>query len=339
MSQAAASYAALRAEVGARWIDRDVLAVQGPDAVSYLQGQLSQDVSTLEVGEAVLSLVLEPQGRINALVRVTRVGDEAVVVDTDAGYGEAVAERLRRFKLRTRIELTPLAWRCLALRGERLAERLPALSMAARGGEGPKAAGLVGEQEGWRPLSEAPVSGPLEPRCLGLPSLWPAWPGVDLLGASPTPPEGVPLVDAEAWEACRIEAGLPMMGRELTERTIPAEAGLLEVAVSFTKGCYTGQELVERLDARGNRVPFRLRGVLVGSKEPPPAGAKLERSGKPVGTVTSVARSPELETIALASVRREVEPPADLELTWNGATCAARVLELPLVAPPTGARG
>jgi aminomethyltransferase len=127
------------------------------------------------------------------------------------------------------------------------------------------------------------------------------------------------------------------MGAELTERTIPAETGLVERSVSFTKGCYTGQELVARIDSRGSRVPRHLRGVLVQGGDAPPVGAALfgegEQGERELGQLTSVALSPTLGgPVALAYVRREVEPPADVVLRWGSGDARARVEALPLVA-------
>ena len=146
-------------------------------------------------------------------------------------------------------------------------------------------------------------------------------------------PAGVPGRSADAYEVARIEAGVPVMGRELDESTIPAEAGVVDRSVSFTKGCYTGQELVARIDSRGGNVPRRLRGVVVGDGDAvPPVGAVVHADGKDVGVLTSVARSARLGApVALAYVRRAVEPPAEVELRWDGGTAPARVLALPLV--------
>jgi folate-binding protein YgfZ len=337
------SYEVLRHGAGARWVERDVLLVRGRDTVSYLQGQLSQELSDLVVGRATLSVLLEPQGRMDALVRVTRVGDEAIVLDTEAGFGEAVADRLRRFKLRSRLELVPLQWRGLALRGEQLGVRVPSLRGVLEGQEGSQGVVLAFVREGpgsgsWKSMGEDSAASadeevPAGLTTLALPTLWPAWPGVDLLGAAPELPDGVALVEDEAWEARRIEAGVPTMGRELTERTIPAEAGLLDVAVSFTKGCYTGQELVARLDARGNRVPFRLRGVVMGAVAAAPSvGAELRKGERSAGTLTSVGWSPDLGTVALAYVHRDVEPPTEVEVASEDGPVAGQVLELPLVS-------
>jgi aminomethyltransferase len=127
------------------------------------------------------------------------------------------------------------------------------------------------------------------------------------------------------------------MGAELTERTIPAETGLVERTVSFTKGCYTGQELVARIDSRGSRVPRHLRGVVVQGADAPPVGAALFGEGgqgeRELGQLTSVALSPTLGgPVALAYVRREVEPPAEVVLRWDSGEAPARVEALPLVA-------
>ena len=100
---------------------------------------------------------------------------------------------------------------------------------------------------------------------------WGGFTGYDLLGPSPRRPEPATPVGPAAYEAVRVEAGFPRHGSELDERTIPAEAGLVEATVSFTKGCYTGQELVARIDSRGSNVPRRLRGfILSGPARPGP---------------------------------------------------------------------
>ena len=290
-------YRAMRTDVGAFELPRDFLRVAGPDAGSWLQGQLSQDVAALAVGDAADSLLLQPQGKVDALVRVVRTGDDEFVLDVDEGFGGDVLERLRRFKIRIKAEIEPIDWHCLAFRGPKAAEVAP----GATGG-------------------------------LVVPADWPGLPGRDVVGEAPF--LAVPAVrrcGLDAWHTLRIEAGIPAMGAELTERTIPAEAGVVERTVSFTKGCYTGQELVARIDSRGGNVPRRLRGVVVAGARPP-VGASLVVADKEVGTLTSVAASGDgTGAVALAYVRRDVEPPAEAELRWDGGTVAARVDTLPLV--------
>jgi len=186
---------------------RDLIEVTGADAVGYLHSQLSQDIGSLAVGERMLSLVLEPDGRVCAPIGVSRIEDERLILDVDPGYGEAVTARLLRFRLRTDAEFTMTA-----------AER----SRDAR------------------------------------------------------------------EEESRIIDGWPALGSEIIPgETLAAETGLTTVAVSFTKGCYPGQELVERMDSRGALPPRRIVRVVVESGTE--VGSPVIRDGAEVGQVTSVA--------------------------------------------------
>ncbi len=279
----AADYDALRTGAGARRLDRDVLLVVGAEAEAYLQGQLSQDVVGMAPGEARDALLLEPDGKLCAFVRAICLGPGRFAVDTDAGSGEAVAARLRRFRLRTKVDLEPVAWPCVGIRGP---DASSAVAASITGG-------AVGATPGGGDALADEDAGPWV-----VPFAWGGVVGVDVLGpgASDAVDGGVRWCDAPAWEALRIEAGVPRMGQELDGRTIAAEADLVARAVSFTKGCYTGQELVARLDARGNRVARHLRGLV------PTAGATLEPgtelfdAGRPtaVGRCTSAAWCPGL---------------------------------------------
>ena len=253
-------------------LPRDVLTATGPESGPFLQGQLSQDVLALGDGGFAWSWLLAPNGKVDALLRVTRVSAEEWLLDTDAGWGEPVLTRLNRFKLRTKADV----------------DRSPLSVVGLRGA-------------GW----EAPAAE------MGGMVLSPPWPGVegaDVLSADPAP-AGLPVVPAGEYETARILAGMPRMGAELDERTIPGETGLLTLTVSFTKGCYTGQELVARVDSRGGNVPRRLRGLRFGDRaEPVAAGAELlAPDGRPAGTVTSAGRTDELGWVGLGYVKRGVE--------------------------------
>ncbi len=286
----------LRARLGACVVDRDVVRVAGPDALAYLQGQLSQNVAALGAGASAWSFVLQPTGKVDAWVRVTRTGDDEVVLDVDGGHGPAVLARLRRFLLRTKADVDLLDWRCVALRG-------------------PGAAAV------------APGDGALR-----VPAAWPGVDGVDLLGAAVEPPPGVPVVGRDAYESLRIRSGVPALDAELTEATIPAEAGqwVIDASVSFTKGCFTGQELVARIESRGGHVPRRVRGVDVPGDGPPTPGTPVVVEGAEVGHLTSVAPGPGGRgSVALAVVARKVEPPAAARLDVGGTTVEATVLGLP----------
>jgi len=328
VSDLATETAALRTGAGAFAPFRDVISVQGVDAEAYLQGQVSQDIVALAVGESADSLLLQPDGKLAALLRVTRTDAQGFVLDVDGGFGDAVVARLRKFLLRTKAELAVLPWRCLSLRGAAVTDQ---------------AAGLL------TALGEAGV--------LALPFEWGGWRGVDLLGprdlvldpATGSLPAGVVPVGRDAVEACRITSGIPAMGAELTDKTIAAEAHLVERTVSFTKGCYTGQELVARLDSRGSNVARRLVGVVApGSADDSPPlwfGMTLHAAQAPegddvatdkvVGTITSAAWSAELASwVALAYLHRSVADTGPVRVRSGdgvGGSWAAEVRPLPLV--------
>lgn len=244
-------------------VDRDVVRVVGPDAMTYLHSQLSQDLRPLAVGQSAWAFVLQPTGKVDVLLRVWRLEEEAFVLDTDAGFGDAMVARLQRFKIRVKADIELLDW----------------TSIVVRGVDGPAPEG-------------APVG-------------WGN--GFDLLGPTPTAPQGVRAGSADELLVARIEAGWPAMGAEITPgETVPGELGISDRAVSFTKGCYPGQELVERMDSRGVVAPRVLQVVDV------PAGTSvgdpLLRAGEAIGTVSSV-----VGTRALAFVKRSalVAPATD----------------------------
>ena len=254
----------------AAWITRDVLHVEGPDTVTFLQGQLSQDVEALAVGGSTWALLLQPTGKTVAWVRATRVGDQEVVLDGDAGSGDAVRGRLERFKLRTKATIEPMPGTpCLAVRG----------------------VAPVGERDALR-------------------IAWPGLDGYDQLGPSARRPADVEEGDEARYELARIEAGVPKFGHELTEDTIPVELGewFIDASVSFTKGCYTGQELVARIDARGGHGPRPVRQLLIDG--PAREGDPIEAGGDVIATLTSAAWSDTRgATVALAPLPRAATGP------------------------------
>lgn len=291
-------YKAIKTGVGAAWLKREVLQASGADAATYLQGQLSQDLDKLEISASTWAWLLQPHGKVDALVRVTRVEDQNFIIDYDAGFGDLVLERLNRFKLRTKVTFKPLKWKVLAVRGAK----------AGADAEGDVVAQLN----------------------------WPAWNGADVLGDSPAIPDGATLCEFDIYEAARIEAGFPVLGAELDQLTIPAEAGINDRTISFTKGCYTGQELVARIDSRGGNVPRHLRGIVIETSEVPARGAKIVAmnavpGAKPLGTITSAAYSPGFEkVVALALIRRDVMVPADAIVETDEGKHDCRIESLPL---------
>ncbi len=240
-------------------IDRDVITVVGSDARSYLQSQLSQDISGLNSGDALASFLLKPTGKVEALVRVACVTDELFTIDTEHGWGEAVMVRLQRFKIRVKVELTVETRSTLAYRdcaGQRIEQSLPA----------------------WRSDGTA----------------------FDVIDSAAIPIAGIREGSPEEYDQLRIHAGWPLMGRDLTTDMIPGETGIIECAVSFTKGCYPGQELVERMDSRGSTAPRMLRVIYATADTS--VGDDVILDGVIVGKYTSIANS-----IALAVIKRGVD--------------------------------
>ena len=216
--------------------------MRGADAESYLQGQLSQDVDALAVGASADSLLLQPDGKLSALLRVTRVDGQGFVLDIDAGFGDAVVARLRKFLLRSKVEIEP-----------------PGLALP-----GPAGAGVTDAAAGL--LDRAGRSGVPGP-ALRMERLDAAWtcsgPRTSCSTRRPARcPMASPLAAPRRSRPAASSRASRPWAAELTDKTIAAEAGLVERTVSFTKGCYTGQELVARLDSRGSNVARRLVGVV-----------------------------------------------------------------------------
>jgi folate-binding protein YgfZ len=303
-------YLALRREVALAHVPRDVVQVRGSDAVTFLQGQVSADVPAIPIGGWAWSLLLAPQGKLDAWVRLWRVADDTVLVDVDAGWADAVVARLERFRLRVDAAVERRDdLQCLALRGP-LAHDVDVSDSGAQ----------HQARFDWRGL-----------------------PAVDLIGTAVRPPADVPTASPTATTNVRIEQGWPVMGRELTTELIPAAAGqwLIDASVSFTKGCYTGQELVARIDSRGSNTPERLLGVVLGDNVLPPDGAAVCHDGEQRGLLTSVGESLDLRApVALALLHRSVDVGAEVDVELPGGAVAGRVVDLPMLDPvDTGMSG
>lgn len=274
-------------------IERDGVRVSGPDAATFLQGQLSQDLDALAVSTSTWTLVLQPDGKIHTWARLTKIAADAFLLDTDHGAGAALQQRLSRFLIRTKADVEPVALSGCAVRGVDL------------------------------PRPELPDG------VLRLPA--PLHAGYDLLGAGAAAPEGVPTADQTVLEIDRVERGIPRMGHELDDSVIPAEVGqwMIDESVSFTKGCYVGQELVARIDSRGGNVPRTLRAIICDA--PVAVGDEVTAEG-PASVVTSAVASPTHGNVALAYCGRKVEPGHAVVV---GSTQGI-VHELPLVPAEAG---
>lgn len=294
-----------------------VVAVRGADTWSYLQSLVSQDLEPLADGQGARSLLLQPQGRLVAAFRVLRAGPEDAVLDAAPGVAEPLVEALARFRIRVAVEFEDRtgAWDVLAVRGE----GADAAVGRALGADVPTAQhAFVAVDDGFLVRAD-----------------WPAAPGVDLIGsvasierARPQLESAGVVADADAIDALRVASGVPVQGLDVDDRTIPQEAFLERDGVSFTKGCFVGQELVCRIDTRGSKVPRYLRHVEIDGDRVPDAGAQVLVDGTARGVVTSAARVSG-RTLALAMVQRTVEPPAGAEVVWGDTAARATVRAIP----------
>lgn len=303
-------YRALREEAG--FLAREGLAhldVTGPDAAEYLQGQLTQDVEALEPGGGAYSALLDRKGHMQGDMRVLRRAPEVFELVCEERALPALRRHLDMYKIGREVEV---------------ADRTPERALVSV--IGPGATRLAGVP----PL--APEGANAEVAVGGVACRAVATDlGVDLiceagdrqgLEAALTA-AGLAGVDADAAEIVRVESGRPRFGREMTERTIPQEAGITERAVSFEKGCYIGQETVARLHYRGK--PNRhLRGLRSTARLGD--GEDVRLGEKVVGAVGTAVVSPAHGPIALAILRREAEPGAEVTV---GAEATAEVVELP----------
>jgi folate-binding protein YgfZ len=290
--------------------ERGKLALTGPDAKSFLQGQVTNDVEGLEPGRGCYAAFLTPKGKMLGDLRILDLGDE-LLLDTERVALQALFNMIRRYKLGAAVELHK---RTLEL-GELSLIGPDARRMANAAELGPNEHDNARADIGGTPVLLVATDTGVDVFC-------PA-DDTEAVRAALEAAGAVP-VSEETAEALRVERGRPRYGVDLDDGVIPQEAGLNERAVSFTKGCYVGQETVARLHYRGK--PNRhLRGLRLSA--PTGAGEPLRRGEKEVGRLSSVAVSPVHGPIALALVRREAAP-GDALAVGDGEVTAT-VVELP----------
>jgi folate-binding protein YgfZ len=238
------------------------VGVKGPDAETYLDRMLSNDVAALASGESCEALLLTPKARVIAPMRVVRRALDDFLLVTEPGLGETLKAELVRMRFAAKAEIEAEEHRSYV---------------------------LLGTEDGGIRNDDYGI------------------PAVEVLDRDL--PDGAREASEEELERLRIEAGTPRFGAEIDERVLPAEAGLDERAISFTKGCFPGQEPVARLHYRGH-ANRRLRVLEVEDAEP---GTELLWQGKVVGRVTSAVPG-----LALGYVRTEVPDEALIELAEGG---------------------
>jgi folate-binding protein YgfZ len=298
--------------------ERGKLALTGSGALEFLNGQVTNELAELCVGEGRYAAFLTQKGKMLGDLRILAVGPEPgqapteLLLDTERVALQALFDMIRRFKVGYDVELH-----------KRTLER-GLLSLIGPGSE------PLADAQGLAQDEHANASVRIEDvEALAVRTL----DGIDLICDAGDRERlraallhrGATAVSGQAAECLRVERGRPRYGVDMDDSTIPQEAGLNERAVSFTKGCYVGQETVARLYYRGK--PNRhLRGLRLSA--PARTGDQLTLAARPVGRLGSVALSPSLGPIALALVRREAPPGAVVDVGDAGVT--AEVSELPL---------
>lgn len=292
------------------------LEVAGPDRLRFLHAYTTCDVKGLTPGTGTYGFFTSPQGRILSDAAILALEDR-LWLRVAPRQEEAVAAHLRKFILADRVEIRTLPEvRCLALAGPGAREVLAGTAEAL--------------DPLWRHV-HATLAGAevLAERMGGLGveayTLWVVAPEADRLAARLLEDPRVRPAGFEALETVRVEAGVPRWGRDYGAENFPQETGL-EGAVSYTKGCYLGQEIVARIHYRGG-VQKSLRGLRFAGEGAVPPGAVLLAEGRPAGAATSVADSPLLGRVGLSILhKRAADPGTLLEVEGGGR---AEVVELP----------
>lgn len=304
-----AQYRVLRESAGAlERAGRRLIEVTGSEAAEYLQGQVTNDVEALALGQGCYSALLDRKGHMQGDMRVLRTA-EGFLIETEEIAKDAVLRHLTMYKIGRDVSVSEVS------------ERFAVISVIGPAAAEVALAGPAGPEHSHRPVEVGAVA------CTAVASDA----GVDLLVAAgdagalieALAERGAEPVGEDAAEILRVEAGRPRFGREMTVATIPQEAGINERAISFSKGCYIGQETVARLHYRGK--PNRhLRGLRLEAAAA--AGDPVRLGERELGTIGTAVLSPAHGPIALAILRREAEPGSTVEV---GAGTAAEVVEPP----------
>lgn len=304
-----------------------VVELRGRDRSRFLHGMVTNDIRSLSPGQGCYAFMLSPQGRILTDMRVLCL-EEALRLVVDADLVEKDLALLRKYIIADQVEVIDRSadLAILSLQGPKAGEVIAGLCPGTSPPEGPFEHRLiqVGNLQAGCARVRRTASGGYdlivpEPRSVDLWNL--------LLQAGK--PAGLRPAGLEAWNVRRLEAGIPWYGVDMDEARIPPETGL-EEAISYSKGCYIGQEVVARATFRGH-VNRKLMGLLLSSREPARAGDRIFRNGREVGWVTDSAYSPGLRrTIALAYVRKEAwDPGTSVGVDSVGGRTDAEVTRYP----------
>jgi folate-binding protein YgfZ len=298
-----------------------VLELTGRDRVKYLHAISSNNIQALETGQGTLALLLNPQGRIQSELEVHALPERLLVL-THASARDQTLALLKKYVIGSQVKI------------EDLTDQMGSFAV-----EGPRAAAIVEQACGLK-LADLPEMSIRDVMIEGipcqmvrrshfgepgakfiagrdcLPSLWgKLLAGIRAHGGEP--------IGMGALNALRLEAGVPWFPADFNDGMIPHEAALENTHISFNKGCYTGQEIVERVRTRGH-VNRKRVGLKFSTIAPPPIGTKLRAGGAEIGFVTSAAFSPDAKpAIGMGYVRREQFAPGTV-MEFDGGTAEVR---------------
>jgi folate-binding protein YgfZ len=325
---------------------RGRLLLKGADRRSYLQGLLTNDIEALAPGTGCYAALLTPQGRMISDMRVLELGD-AILLDLPGSTAVDVRDRLVQFIFSEDVEVTDVCETLLqfGLYGPQSAAVLAAAIARLHAPDEPVPSAT--DLEGDGPFTSTRWDIGLSPLIAARNDdygpagfdLFPEAGRADALQAALIEAGAVQVAD-EALDAVRIERGVPAFGADMTEDTIPLEAGIEGRAISFSKGCYVGQEIVIRVLHRGGgRVARRLVGFSFASDSLLPApGDRVRVGDQDAGWLTSVTWSPALgRPIALGYAHRDhVEPGTTVTIERDGRGIDAEISPLPFTPPAAG---
>ncbi len=300
---------ALHQPGGRAWLE-----ITGPDAAEYLHSQVTNDIENLAPGDGCYALLLDRKGHLQAEMRILMRAAGRFLVETGSDQLPGLSRHLGMYKIGRKVEVQPVELDVLSLIG-------PATAEVSGIAPGPEHSFAEAEIAGAGCLAVATDAG-LDLIC-----------SPDLTGrirSELLSRHAIPVSD-DAVEILRVESGRPRFGQDMDGSRMPAEAGLVERAVNFEKGCYIGQEPVARLHYRGkpNR---RLRGLVFDGPVVP--GDPVRLGDRELGTVGTAVISPARGRIGLAILRREAEPDVTVTVMSDGDEIEARVIELPFDGDP-----
>jgi folate-binding protein YgfZ len=326
----AGEYRAVRSTVGLiDFTHRGLLQFTGPDRLSFLQGMLSNDLGSLEPFEGQYAMLLTQQGKVVADVRVL-CSLNSFYLDFWVNLRSKILDHLNHYLVADEVEITDRSdeYAILSIQGPKAEPLLNKLA-------GPAVLPARLKQHAMVTLEGAAVCVVCDSDT-GEPGFDLIVPRSHLLAIAKRltetgKPLGVAWVGEDAHNVLRIEAGVPRYGIDFTEDNLLLEVGL-DSGVSFTKGCYLGQEVIERIRSRGH-VNKRLVGLLVAGSEPVSAGDRIIAANTEAGHLTSCAVSPALkQSIALGYIHKDFwNAGKRVVIHHNGAQIDATIADLPFV--------